>query len=172
MVHPPSSSVVSAVSSCSSAFSWLADPFFFSSPSLSFWSVLVGSALQVFLLLAFGPLVWTFRSVAVPLVCSLLLVVCSCLLSRVVQWVLQGLHVLACPGIRGGFFPGLSLFCIFGLCRFGSCPSFLPSSPAPPVSFGLVIVLSPRWGPPLRVYWFSHPPMVHCGFVFCCLSPI
>ena len=49
-------------------------------------------------------------------------------------------------------------------------PSFLPSSPAPPVSFGLVVVLSPRWAPPLRVSWLSHPTMVHCGFVFCCLS--
>ena len=26
----------------------------------------------------------------------------------------------------GGLFPGLSLFCIFGLYRFGSLPSFLP----------------------------------------------
>ena len=40
----------SAVSSCSLAFSGLADPFYFSTPSLSFWSVLGGAALRVFLL--------------------------------------------------------------------------------------------------------------------------
>ena len=67
-----------------------------------------------------------------PLFFSLLLVVYSCLLSPVGQWVLQGLHVLACPCVRGGggggggLFPGLSLFCVFGLYRFGSLPSFLP----------------------------------------------
>ena len=44
----------------------------------------------------------------------------------------------------------------------GSAP-FLPSSPAPPVSYGLVVVLSPRWAPPLRVYWLSYPTMIHCG---------
>ena len=76
---------------------------------------------------------------------------------------------LGVPLCSGGLFPGLSLFCIFGC--IGSAP-FLPSSPAPPVSYDLVVVLSHRWAPPLRVYWLSHPTMVHCGFVICCLSPI
>ena len=48
----------SAVSSCSPVFSGLADPFYFSSPALSFALFLGGSALRVFLLLAFGPLGW------------------------------------------------------------------------------------------------------------------
>ena len=48
----------SAVSSCSPAFSGLADPFYFSSPVLSFALFLGGSALRVFLLLASGPLGW------------------------------------------------------------------------------------------------------------------
>ena len=57
---------------------------------------------------------------------------------------------LGVPLCSGVLFPGLSLFCIF----FGSAP-FLPSSPAPPVSYGLVVGFSPRWAPPLRVYWLS-----------------
>ena len=86
---------------------------------------------------------------------------CSCLLSPVGQWVLQGLHVLACPCVRGCSSQGcpgsVSSVCI------GSAP-FLPSSHAPPVSYGMVGVLSPRWAPPLRVYWLSHPTMVPLWF--------
>ena len=48
----------SAVSSCFPAFSRLADPCSFYSPALSLCSILGGSALHVFLLLAFGPLGW------------------------------------------------------------------------------------------------------------------
>ena len=50
----------SAVSSCFPAFSRLADPCYFYSPALSLCSILGGSALHVFLLLAFGPLGWLF----------------------------------------------------------------------------------------------------------------
>ena len=50
----------SAVSSCFPAFSRLADPCYFYSPALSLCSILGGSALLVFLLLAFGPLGWLF----------------------------------------------------------------------------------------------------------------
>ena len=50
----------SAVSSCFPAFSRLADPCSFYSPALSLCSILGGSALHVFLLLAFGPLGWLF----------------------------------------------------------------------------------------------------------------
>ena len=50
----------SAVSSCFPAFSRLADPCSFYSPALSLCSILGGSALHVFLLLAFGPLGWFF----------------------------------------------------------------------------------------------------------------
>ena len=50
----------SAVSSCFPAFSRLADPCYFYSPTLSLCSILGGSALHVFLLLAFGPLGWLF----------------------------------------------------------------------------------------------------------------
>ena len=121
--------------------------------SLFFWSVLGGAALRIFLLLA-------FRSVAVPLVFYLLLVVCSCLLSPVGQWVLQGLRVFACPCVRGGSSQGCP--CSVSSVCIGSAP-FLPSSP-PPVSYGLVVVLSPRWAPPLRVYWLSHPTMVPLWF--------
>ena len=41
---------------------------------------------------------------------------------------------------------------------------FLPSSPAPPVSYSLVVVLSPRWAPPLQVYWLTHQAMVPLRF--------
>ena len=50
----------SAVSSCFPAFSRLADPCYFYSTALSLCSILGGSALHVFLLLAFGPLGWLF----------------------------------------------------------------------------------------------------------------
>ena len=50
----------STVSSCFPAFSRLADPCYFYSPALSLCSILGGSALHVFLLLAFGPLGWLF----------------------------------------------------------------------------------------------------------------
>ena len=107
---------------------WVGRTVLFLFSSLSFWSVLGGAALRVFLLLAFGHLSASpFVLSPCPLVFSLLLVVCSCLLSPVGQWVLQGLRVLACPCL-GGLFPGLSLFCVFGLYQFGSLPSFLSCS--------------------------------------------
>ena len=50
----------SAVSSCFAAFSKLVDPCYFFSPALSLCSILGGSALHIFLLLAFGSLGWLF----------------------------------------------------------------------------------------------------------------
>ena len=76
---------------------------------------------------------------------------------------------LGCPCVRGGSSQGCP--CSVSSVCLGSAP-FLPSSPAPPVSYGLAVVLSPRWDPPLRVYWLSHPTMVHCDFVICCLSSV
>ena len=66
---------------------------------------------------------------------------------------------LGVPLCSGGTLPRVVL--VLCLRLVGSAP-FLPSSP----------VLSPRWAPPLRVYWLSHPTMVLCGFVIGCLSPI
>ena len=118
------------------------------------------------------------------------------LLSPVGLWVLQGLCVLPCPCVKGsssqgvlvlclrfvsvrlpsfpaplapalrGPLPRVSWFCAFGLSRF-----WLPSFPAPQVSYGLVVV-SPGWSPHLWLYSFSCPTFVHCGIVICCLSPV
>ena len=76
---------------------------------------------------------------------------------------------LGVPLCSGVLFPGLSLFCIFGLYRFGFLPSFLSCSSGVLRPGGC---FSPRWAPPLLGYWLSHPTLVHCGFVICCLSPI
>ena len=159
----------SAVSSCSSTFSGLADPFYFSSLSLSFWSVLGGVALRVFLLLAFGHLY------ASPFVLS------PCPWSSLCFWwcvpafspqLVSGFSRVSacwCAPVFEGALPRVALV----LClRFVGSAPFLPSSPAPPVSYGLVVVLSPRWASPLWVYWLSHPTIVFCGFVIGCLSPI
>ena len=116
----------STVASCSSAFSGLAAPFYFSSPALSLlcpWGAL---------LFGFPPTrLWSsrlaFRSVTVPLVFSWLLLVCSYLLSPVGLWVLQGLNVLACPCIRGCSSQGIFVLCL-RLSRFGFLPCFLSCS--------------------------------------------
>ena len=63
-----------------------------------------------------------------PLGFSLLLVVCSCLLSPVGRLVLHGLRGFGVTPWSGVLFPGLSLFCAFGLYLFGSLPSFLSCS--------------------------------------------
>ena len=68
---------------------------------------------------------------------------------------------LGVPLCSGGLFPGLSLFCVFGLYRFGSLPSFLSCSSS---VLRPRVVLSPRWAPPLPVYWLSHPTMVPLWF--------
>ena len=113
----------SAVSSCFAAFSRLADPCYFYSPALSLCSILGGSALHVFLLLAFGPLGWLFHSVTVSLVYSLLLLECSyspqlCCGS---SWVSASCLAPA----FGGSLTRVYLFCVFGLYRFGLLPFLL-----------------------------------------------
>ena len=69
--------------------------------------------------------------------------------------------------VFGEDFSQVSPCSVFSVC-LGSAP-FLPSSPAPPVSCVLVILLSPRWAPPLRVYWFTHPALVPLRF---CALPV
>ena len=145
------------------AFSGLADPFYFFSSSL-FCFLLGGLCFSsFFLLLAFGPLGW-------------LLVLSPCPWSSrgfgwrvptLPSWSVDspGSPSLALPLRSGVLFPGYPCSCL----RFVSVR--LPSFPAPQVSYGLVVV-SPRWSPHLRVYWFSHPTFVCCGLVICCLSPV
>ena len=116
-------------------FSLVGRPVLFLFSSLSLCSVLGGLCSS-----SFPPTrLWSFRlafcSVTVPLVFSWLLLVCSYLLSPVGLWVLQGLRVLACPCVRGCSSQGILVLC---LRLFGSV-SFLASSPAPPVSSGLVV---------------------------------
>ena len=128
MVRPPSSSVVSAISSCSSAFSWLADPFSFSSPSLSFlvcsWGLcsssfppsrLWSSRLDLSFCRRAPGLLFASGGVFLP---SL---PCGSVGS-------PGSPPLSVPLYSGGLFPGLSLFYIFRLYGFGSLPSFLSCS--------------------------------------------
>ena len=151
----------SAVSSFFPAFSRLADPCYFYSPALSFALFLGGSALHVFLLLAFGPLGWLFILSPYPWSTR-----CFCWsVPTVVLWVLLGLRVLPCPCVRGFSYQGVLVLCL----RFVSIRP--PSFPAPQVSYGLVVV-SPGWSPPLWLYSFTRPTFVHCGLVFCCLSPV
>ena len=114
---------------CSSAFSWFwSNPFSFSSPSLFVRSW--GRCSPSFPpfspsgLLSARPFVLS----PCPLGFSLLLVVCSCLLSPVGRLVLQGLRGFGVPLWSGVLFPGLSLFCAFGLYLFGPLPSFLSCS--------------------------------------------
>ena len=63
-----------------------------------------------------------------PLGFSFLWVVCSCLLSPAGRLVSPGSTRLWRPPWSGVLFPGLSLFCAFGLYLFGSIPSFLSCS--------------------------------------------
>ena len=114
---------------CSSAFSWFwSDSFYSSSPSLFVRSW--GRCSPNFPhfspsgLLSARP----FVQPPCPLGFSLLLVVCSCLLSPVGRFVLQGLRGFGVPLWSGVLFHGLSLFCAFGLYLFGSRPSFLSCS--------------------------------------------
>ena len=143
----------SAFSSCFPAFSMLADPCYFYSPSLSLllYSWRLCSS-------CFPPSrLWSsrlaFHSVTVPLVYSFVL------------WVLLGLRVLPCPCVRGFSYQGVLVLCL----RFISIRP--PSFSAPRVSSGLVVV-SPGWSPPLWLYSFTRPTFVHCGLVLCCLSPV
>ena len=124
-----------------SAFSWFwSDPFYFSSLSLFVRSW--GRYSPNFphfspsgLLSARPFVLWPC-----PLGFSLLLVVCSCLLSPVGRFVLQGLRGFCVPLWSGVLFHGLSLFCAFGLSLFGARPSFLSCSSG---TCSLVVILSP-----------------------------
>ena len=126
---------------CLSAFSWLwSDPFSFSSPSLR--SVLGGAALRAFLLfhlLVSSRLTLLFCRPILGLLFSAGSVFLPSLpgWSVVFSWVSAALAFLRGQGSSS---PG-------GPCSVPSvciCSApFLPSSPAPPVSCGLVIVLSP-----------------------------
>ena len=93
---------------------------------LSFWSVLGGRCSPCFP--PFSPFGHLSASPFVlspcPLDFSLLLVVCSCLLSPIGQ----GSPRLGVPLCSGWIFPRLSLFCVFGLYQFGSFPTFLSGS--------------------------------------------
>ena len=113
----------SAISSCFPAFSRLADPCSFYSPALSLCSILGGSALHVFLLLAFGPSRLVFLSVTVSLVYSLLLLECSYSpqLFCGSSWVSASCLAPA----FGGSLTRVYLFCFFGLYRFGLLPFLL-----------------------------------------------
>ena len=133
----------SAVSSCSSAFSGLADPFYFSSPSLSFWSVLGGRCSPSFP--PFSPLVTSRLALSfchrAP---GLLFAAGSVFLPSLPSWSVGSLGSprLGVPLCSGG---GSSQGCpcsVSSVC-IGSAP-FLPSSPDPPVYSDLVVVLSPR----------------------------
>ena len=122
----------SAISSCSPAFSGLADPFYFSSPALSF-ALFLGALLFEFS--SFSPLVlyasFSFCCRAPGLLVASVRVF---LLSPVGLWVLQGLRVLPCPCVQGYSSQGILVLCL----RFVSVR--LPSFPAPQVSYGLVVV--------------------------------
>ena len=154
----------SAVSSCFPVFSGLADPCYFYSPALSlFCSVLGGSALRVFLLLAFDPLGWLLVLSPYPWstrsFCWSVPTLPSCSMGP------PGSPRLALPLRSGYSYQGVLVLCL----RFVSVR--LPSFPAPQVSYGLVVV-SPGWSPPLWLYSFSRPTFVHCCLVICCLSPV
>ena len=144
MVRPPSSAVVF------NRLLLFIGLLYFSSPSLSFWSVLKGVALQVFLLLAFGHLY------ASPFILS------PCPWSSLCFWwcvpafspqLVSGFSSVSASW-RAPVFGGALPRVVLVLClRFVGSAPLLPSSPAPPVSYrpGLVVVLSPRWAPPLLV---------------------
>ena len=78
-----------------------------------------------------------------------------------------GSPCLGMPLCSVNTFPRFILVLCFSVC-LGSAP-FLPCSPAPPESCVLVVLLSPRWAPPLRVYWFTHPVLVPLRF---CALPV
>ena len=155
----------SAVSSCFPAFSRLADPCSFYSPALSLCSILGGSALHVFLLLAFGPLGWLFILSPSPwstrCFCWSVPTFPSCSVGP------PGSPRLALPFpcVPGFSYQGVLVLCL------RSVSIRPPSFPAPQVSYGLVVV-SPGWSPPLWLYSFTRPKFVHCGLVLCCLSPV
>ena len=138
-------------------FLWVGRPVLFLFSGSLFCSVLGGSALRVFLLLAFDPLGWLLILSPYPWSTR-----CFC---WSVLWVLLGLLVLPCPCVRGFSYQGVLVLCL----RFLSVRP--PSFPAPQVSYGLVVV-SPGWSPPLWLYSFTRPTFVHCGLVICCLSPV
>ena len=153
----------SAVSSCFPAFSRLADPCYFYSLALSLCSILGGSALHVFLLLAFGPLGWLFILSPSPwstrCFCWSVPTLPSCSVGP------PGSLRLALPRVRGFSYQGVLVLFL------RSVSIWPPSFPAPQVSYGLVVV-SPGWSPPLWLFSFPRPMFVHCGLVLCCLSPV
>ena len=128
-----------------------------------FCSVLGGSALRVFLLLAFDPLGWLLVLSPYPWstrsFCWSVPTLPSCSVGP------PGSPRLALPCVRGFSYQGVLVLCL----QLVSVR--LPSFPAPQVSYGLVVV-SPGWSPPLWLYSFSRPTFVHCGLVICCLSPV
>ena len=129
----------SAVSSCFPAFSRLADPCYFYSPALSLCCILGGSALHVFLLLAFGPIGWLFILSPSPwstlCFCWSVPTLPSCFVGP------PGSPRLALPLCSGVLLPGCTcsvssvcidsasfLSCSSGVLRPGGCFSWLVSS--------------------------------------------
>ena len=127
-----------------------------------FCSVLGGSALRVFLLLAFDPLGWLFVLSPYPWstrsFCWSVPTLPSCSVGP------PGSPRLALPLRSGVLLPGCT--CSVSSVCIGSA-SFFPTQ----VSYGLVVV-SPGWSPPLWLSSFSRPSFVHCGLVICCLSVV